>query len=58
MRILRMSTRELCITLAKRIHAYTHIHAYKHTYIYICDYLSIGEFENLLWWGRGGSDVI
>jgi hypothetical protein len=39
-----MSTKQLCITFAKRIHAYTH------TQIYICDYLSIGEFEYLFWW--------
>jgi hypothetical protein len=55
--ILWMSTKQLCITFAKRVHAYTHIHAYKHTYIhsYICDYLSTGEFEYLLWWWWGVS---
>jgi hypothetical protein len=30
---------------------------YAHTCIDICDYLNIGEFEHLLWWGRG-SDVV
>jgi hypothetical protein len=51
--MLWMSTKQLCITFAKRIYAYTHIHADKHTYIYICDYFSIGEFQYQLWWGRG-----
>jgi hypothetical protein len=48
-----MSTKQLCITSAERIHAYTHIHAYKHAYICICDYPSIGEFTQLLWWWGG-----
>jgi hypothetical protein len=51
--ILWMSTKQLCITFAKSIHAYTHIHRYRYKYIYIRDYWSIGEFEYLLWWGGG-----
>jgi hypothetical protein len=52
--ILWMRTKQLCITSAKRIHAYTHIgHTNTHTRIYISDYFSVGEFKYVLWCGVG-----
>jgi hypothetical protein len=57
MYMLWMSSKQLYVTLAKRIHAYTHIRAQKHTYVYIIDYLSTGEFECLLWWGVSDVEI-